>query len=227
METLKILLSGNKKLQYYVDAVNNTGGSAVAAYLPEVDTSYDGLILCGGNDTDPSYYGEAICGAVDIDYDRDRAEFALLDAYVKAGKPVLGICRGHQLINIYFGGSLYQDLDNAAEHSSGESYDLTHTVRAGENSMMRQFYGAEFVVNSYHHQAIKQLGSGLSVTMMSGDGRVIEGIKHDSLPVFGVQWHPERMCFSARREDTVDGAAVFAYFMQMCREQKEKDHVQL
>lgn len=192
-----------------------------------MDTSYDGLILCGGNDTDPGYYGEKICGAVDIDYARDRAEFALLDAYVKAGKPVLGICRGFQMINIYFGGSLYQHIDTAAEHASGADYDLIHTVRAEENSMIHALYGAAFVVNSYHHQAIKRLGNELSVTMMTEDGRIIEGVEHEKFPIFGVQWHPERMCCAMRREDTVDGMPIFTHFLKICSDLKEMQDVEL
>ena len=217
MHKPRILLSGNKKIEYYVNAVNNVGGVAFAKYLPEVDTNYDGLILCGGNDMDPAYYGEEINGSVEIDYARDQAEIALLKAYVEAGKPVLGICRGFQLINVFFGGSLYQHLDNAHAHTTDSNYDLIHSVKAMEGSIPEKLYGSEFVVNSYHHQAVKELGKGLEVTMMTSDNRVVEGIVHSSLPIFAVQWHPERMCFSARREDTVDGRAVFDYFIQLCQ----------
>lgn len=212
----KILLSGNKKLQYYVDAVNGVGGIATAKYLPEVDTDYDGLILCGGNDINPDYYGEKIDGTVNIDSERDAAEFALLKAFVEAGKPVLGICRGCQLLNIYFGGTLYQNINNAVEHSSFSDFDLIHNVKAERGSIAEQLYGAEFTVNSFHHQAVNKLGKGLKITMMSADNTVIEGFEHETLPIFAVQWHPERMCFSKRREDTVDGKEIFKYFIQMC-----------
>lgn len=212
----KILLSGNQKLQNYIDAVNGTGGLAVAKYLPEINTDYDGLILCGGNDIDPMYYDEEIDGAVDIDYARDEAEFALLKEFIEIGKPVMGICRGCQLINVFFGGSLYQDINNAAEHSSFSDFDLIHRVIAVKGSTAEKIYGTDFVVNSFHHQAIKKLGKELKATMMSVDNTVIEGFEHDSLPVFGVQWHPERMCFSKRRADTVDGVAIFEHFVGMC-----------
>lgn len=217
MKKPRILLSGNKKMPNYVDAVVGCGGIADAKYLPEINTDYDGLILCGGNDTDPSYYGEQIDGAVNIDYERDKCEFALVKAFVDAKKPVLGICRGCQLINIFFGGTLYQHAETAHKHSSYASYDLIHPVNAISNSVAESLYGADFTVNSSHHQAIKNLGCGLKITMTSADDGVAEGIEHTSLPIIAVQWHPERMCFSNRREDTVDGKALFEYFINMCK----------
>ena len=217
MHKPRILLSTSKLMKSYEDAVNGCGGIAVAKYLPEVDLDYDGLILCGGSDMDPSYYGEEVNGSVEIDNTRDQIEIALLQAYVDAGKPVLGICRGHQLINVFFGGSLYQHIENAHEHTTGTNYDTSHVVKAAEGSVAEQLYGKEFAVNSYHHQAIKELGKGLKVTMMTADNRVIEGVEHCSLPVLAVQWHPERMCFADRREDTVDGRAIFDYFVDLCR----------
>ena len=101
-----ILLSVELEAEKYIHAVELAGGTADAKKCPEVDLSYDGLILCGGRDVDPALYGEVINGAVEIDYERDTAEMALLKAYVEAGKPVLGICRGSQLMNVFFGGSL-------------------------------------------------------------------------------------------------------------------------
>ena len=220
MNKPKILLSGNQKLQNYAEAVNETGGIATAMYLPQIDVSYDGLILCGGNDIDPKYYGEKIDGSVNIDYERDKVEFAVLKEYVRLGKPILGICRGCQLINVFFGGSLHQDIKNANEHSPCDGFDLIHRVKAVDGSIANNIYGADFTVNSYHHQAVNKLGRGLKVTMMSADNTVIEGFEHTELPILGVQWHPERMCFSNRRADTVDGGAIFEYFVQMCKNKK-------
>ena len=209
----KILISGNKNLQYYVDAVNNAGGISEASYLPKIDTNYDGLILCGGNDINPEYYGEAINGAVNIDYKRDEVEFALLKAFVDAGKPVFGICRGCQLINVFFGGSLYQDIENVKYHRDSEATYIVHNVKATTGSIAEKLYGTEFVINSFHHQAIKKLGNDLKISMLAEDD-IIEGIEHKTLPVFAVQWHPEKLCLD---DDTaVNGAKIFEHFIKIC-----------
>ena len=213
----RILLSGNTKLQYYIDAVTAAGGEAIAEYLPNISTDYDGLILCGGNDIEPKYYYQEMNGSVNIDAARDAVEFALLKAFVDAGKPVLGICRGYQLINIYFGGSLYQDIPEKDLHVGQQDFDITHGVTAKENSVLHNLYGSSFTVNSYHHQAIDRLGENLLATAYWND-QYIEAIQHNSLPIYGVQWHPERMCVSKKRADTVDGIKIFKWFINICNE---------
>ncbi len=213
----RILLSLNGKQDNYIDAVNNCGGIAVPQYCPDVSTEYDGLIICGGNDIDPAYYNEKMNGSVNIDSKRDSAEFALAKAFAEKKKPIFGICRGCQLLNVAFGGSLYQDLSNASEHSSFSNYDLVHKVMAKKDSFLYKMYGAEFCVNSSHHQAIKKTGNGFDVLAMA-DNTTIEGIIHRELPIFGVQWHPERMCFANKREDTVDGSEIFKFFIKLCKE---------
>ena len=204
-----------------MDAVQAAGGEASGGYLPEINTDYDGLILCGGSDMDPAYYHQEINGSVNIDRQRDAVEFALLKAYVDAGKPVLGICKGHQLINVFFGGSLHQDIPEKALHTSGQGFDLTHPVTAEENSVLRSLYGPSFVVNSAHHQAIDRLGDGLVATAWWNEAH-IEAIEHRSLPVYGVQWHPERMCAGKARPDTIDGLRTFQWFLELCRNTAKK-----
>ena len=213
----RILLSGNGKRDNYIDAVNNCGGIAVPQYCPDVSTEYDGLIICGGNDIDPAYYNEKMNGSVNIDARRDIAEFALAKVFAEKKKPILGICRGCQLLNVAFGGSLYQDISNASEHCSFSDYDLVHKVTVKKDSFLYKMYGAEFYVNSFHHQAIKETGNGFDV-LATAYGTTIEGIIHKELPIFGVQWHPERMCFANKREDTVDGAEIFNFFIKLCKE---------
>ena len=216
MDTIRILLSGKTNLQYYIDAVNGVGAEADAKYLPDIDTSYDGLILCGGNDIEPSRYNEAVDGAIEIDRDRDQVELDLLKAYIDAGKPVMGICRGFQLINIFFGGSLYQDLPEASLHTNKTDYYTTHFVKATKNSIIGKIYGTSFSVNSAHHQAVKVLGNGLDAAAFWKD-KYVEAYEHKSLPIFGVQWHPERMCGEHARNDTVDGSKIFEYFIDLCK----------
>lgn len=217
MKKIRILLSGKNNMQNYVDAVNAAGGEATAKYLPDIDTGYDGLILCGGADIDPKYYHQENQGSVGIDPERDAVEFALLKAYVDAGKPVLGICKGHQLINVFFGGTLHQDLPEKHLHTSGQGFDLIHPVTAKETSMLRKLYGSSFVVNSSHHQAIDRLGAGLQATAW-WENTYIEAFEHCSLPIYGVQFHPERMCLSKARPDTIDGIQIFRWFLDVCKQ---------
>lgn len=216
---VRILLSGNTNLQYYVDAVNAAGGEAVAKYLPPVSTDYDGLILCGGNDIEPMRYEQEVDGSVNIDAPRDAVEFELLKAFVDTGKPVLGICRGHQLINVFFGGSLFQDIPEKDLHTNKQDFYIAHKVTAKENSVVGKLYGQSFVVNSSHHQAVDRLGDGLVATAY-WNKQYVEAIEHEHLPIYGVQWHPERMCVNERRVDTVDGIGFFEWFINICKEQK-------
>ena len=216
----KILLSINSKKENYINAVEKCGGIAVAQYCPELSTEYDGLVLCGGSDMDPKYFNEEIDGSVNIDANRDEAEIALAKAFAEKKKPIMGICRGCQLLNVVFGGSLYQDISNSNEHCSFSDYDLVHKISVDKGNFLYDMYGGEFFVNSFHHQAVKKLGDGFDIMGITPDNKTIEGIVHRELPVFGVQWHPERMCFDNKREDTVDGSLVFEYFIKLCKGEK-------
>ena len=122
---------------------------------------------------------------------RDAFEIALLDAAVDSGLPVLGICRGPQLINIAAGGTLHQHLPEHAA-TDGPPDATPHTVITVEGSQLRAMYGPEVAVNSLHHQAVDELGDGYIATAHSPDG-IIEGIEHAELPILAVQWHPELM----------------------------------
>jgi len=133
---------------------------------------------------------------------------------------VMGICRGFQLLNVAFGGSLVQDLPNASFHRSEALYGLTHTVTALRDSIHYRYYGEEFSVNSCHHQGVLRLGKSLRATAFSPDG-LVEAVEHESLPVFGVQWHPERLCGEYLRPDAVDGAPLFRYFIRLCQLKKQ------
>ncbi len=221
MKKLKFLLSTTAEIPHnYADAIVGIGGMAKAEYCPQVDLSCDGLVLCGGDDVSPSYFGEENTASCDIDLRRDEAEFALVEAFISAGKPILGICRGCQLLNIFFGGSIYQDLSNAEEHTSfTDGLDLVHKVSSEKGSFIKRLYGESFYVNSHHHQAVKQLGKGIRISAKCKN--VIEGIEHEALPIIAVQWHPERMCFGKKRTDTVDGRAVFEYFAEMCEKRAQ------
>ena len=105
---------GPELVQNYPAAMEAFGGSPTSAYLPEPEPEkYDALILSGGGDVDPQRYGEENTACFGVDPARDEAEFRLIEAYLRAGKPIMGICRGHQVLNVYFGGSLTQHLPGA------------------------------------------------------------------------------------------------------------------
>lgn len=159
----------------------------------------DGLILQGGADIDPTVYGETPTDVIGpIDAVRDQFELELLRGFAAAGKPVLGVCRGMQLINVAYGGTLYQDLESAGaskyQHRMSELYDEhAHEVNFTEGGWLQSIYGGakEARVTSIHHQGVRVLGRNLVVDAMSTDG-VIEAVRHgDEGFIVGVQWHPE------------------------------------
>ena len=162
----------------------------------------DALLLPGGGDIHPRFYGQALRGAEDLDEARDEYELALLRRFLAAGKPVLGICRGAQLINVALGGTLRQHIDG---HSQINGSDRRHSVTT-DDSLLRALYGERFSVNSAHHQAAERPGDGLRVIARSPDG-VVEALRHDTLPLLAVQWHPERLGEA--------GAALLDAFLKM------------
>ena len=117
-------------IESYKKAIITNGGNPTVAYSPKVDLSYDGLLLAGGSDVHPSYYGQQINGAINIDTQRDKAEEELFKAYFKAGKPIFGICRGFQFINVLLGGSLIQHVDCAKNHTEGV-FHITTALKGG------------------------------------------------------------------------------------------------
>lgn len=159
----------------------------------------DGLILQGGADIDPVVYGEQPTEWVGpTDAVRDRFELELLRGFAAAGKPVLGVCRGMQLINVAHGGTLYQDLDTAGvakfRHRLPDLYDEhAHEVTFTDGGWLQTIYSGakEARVTSIHHQGVNLLGKDLVVDATSTDG-VIEAVRHCDHPfLVGVQWHPE------------------------------------
>ena len=201
----------------YFAALEALGAEGVK-YSPDDDAAaFDGLLLPGGGDVDPAYYHQGMAGAVDPDPALDALQFGAVDRFYRAGKPIFGICRGHQLLNVYFGGTLIQDLSNGKLHDwdEGQSADKMHWTDAVPGSWVEKLYGSRFPTNSAHHQAVDRLGEGLTADQFAPDG-IIEAAHHASGRVYSVQWHPERMCFRHRREDTVDGSVVLRWFLEEC-----------
>ena len=213
----KILLStGGGNPVNYLAAIAAAGGAGTARYLPAPDLSYDGLLLTGGGDADPALFGQENRGSRGIDRARDAAELTLLDAFCGAEKPVLAICRGHQVVNVWLGGALVQDLgpELVPFHQKKEG-DQVHPVQAEKGSLLARLYGPVFLVNSSHHQGLGRLGRGLRASAWAEDG-VVEAVEHENLPLICVQFHPERMTGALARPDTVDGGGLFRVFLALC-----------
>lgn len=174
----------------------------VAVTVEDYVADLDGLLLHGGADVCPRSYGEEpLRPEWEGDQIRDDYEIELVRAFHAAGKPVLGICRGAQVLNVAFGGTLWQDQREQGQtervHRSQELYDTNlHTVDLAPGGALATMYpGASTVlVNSVHHQAVKDVGEGLVVEARSSDDGIVEAIRLDDPAgryVFGVQWHPE------------------------------------
>jgi putative glutamine amidotransferase len=214
--------------RHYSDAVAAAGGIPVIFPLLEAPQSVrsaaerlDGLLLTGSNsDLDPSLYGEIRsdkCGPAQPL--RDRMDFLLLDASVKRKIPILAICFGFQSLNIFWGGSLIQDIPSSVNtpirHSNPEAKDSAgHKINICSGSILEQIAGGtEVMVNSTHHQAIDRAGKNLEVIARAPDG-VIESVcgLDKNHWVLGVQWHPEKSfyCDSFSRK-------IFEFFLARCR----------
>ena len=171
-----------------------------------------GLLLPGGVDLEPWRYGQENTASRNLEPERDAAELSLLEHFTAAGRPVLGICRGMQVLNVFFGGTLLQDLPG---HSQWNGIDRLHRLRAVP-SVLRDLLGDSPVVNSAHHQAVDRLGSGLQAVQWAPDGTV-EAVVHQSLPVWGVQYHPERLAGSLPKSRASDGRRLLAAWLSLCR----------
>ena len=172
----------------YCRALAAAGMEAVVS--TEKDAAAEGLLLPGGGD---------IFGAL------GRRETAVINAFVARRRPILGICRGMQALNVYFGGTLH---DRIPGHQLAAG-DMVHVTRA--EGLAAQLLGPAPAVTSNHHQAEKALGQGLTACQWAQDG-VVEAIVHGTLPVLGVQYHPERQSFQRRRDDAADAAPLLRWW---------------
>ena len=205
-----------KNIYLSVPLVNYEKALLFSGARPATEAAHaDALLLTGGGDLAPQLYGALPDGTADIDGARDAYEMALVRDFLHRGLPVFGICRGLQLLNVFFGGTLHQHIEG---HSQINGADRLHAINTAP-SLLRELYGPRFTVNSAHHQSAARVGDGLRVLARADDGTV-EALAHASLPVFAVQWHPERLCGAFARPDAADGAALFAALLQRCKKVK-------
>lgn len=190
----------------YCRAIEKNGGlpvllpNFIEAKAEEIIGKLDGLLLTGGGDPDPKYWGEETeSGTREIDPWRDSFEFAILREAVKAGIPILGICRGMQLLGIHYGGEILQDIscrEKGLKHmQEAPRWYPGHKIKVAPTTVLRKIYQKEEIeVNSFHHQAVAPgENNGYIVSGVASDG-IIEAIEvPGSVPRIGVQWHPEGM----------------------------------
>jgi putative glutamine amidotransferase len=191
----------------------------------------DGLVLQGGADMAPESYGETpLHSEWSGDRVRDRYEIDLFTHFVSKCKPVLGICRGCQLINVAFGGTLYQDIatqvPNAQNHRDIAKYEQQfHTVKFVPETGLAKLYPnrAEATINTIHHQAVNKLGRGLIVEALSAPDGIIEAVRwRGPSYVMGVQWHPEFMFGPTMTDAHLDGSPILNEFLEAARVRKAK-----
>ncbi|WP_295162389.1 gamma-glutamyl-gamma-aminobutyrate hydrolase family protein [uncultured Brachyspira sp.] len=182
----------------------------------------DGIIMTGGADIHPFRYDEEPIEKIgSISQERDEYDFKLMKYASEMNKPIFGICRGMQVINVHFGGTLIQDIPtqrntNILHSQTAEYHTATHKIQIAKDSIIYDMFGEYYEVNSFHHQAIDKLSKYFKVTASSKDGiaEAIEYNKKDSF-ILGVQWHPELM--SARN---IKMQNLFDMFVEVCKSRK-------
>lgn len=213
----------------YIDMICQAGGIPIvlpsAERLIEEDlgellSKIDGLLLTGGPDVDPILYGEEPHPSLGrVDPLRDAFEMALTKEALSKGMPILGICRGLQVLNVVVGGSLHQDipslgLPNAVKHIQGSPrWNPSHSVILEEGSRLKTILGdRRILVNSFHHQAVKSVAPGFRVSARARDA-IIEAIEKADHPfTIGLQWHPEALC----TQKCPEALAIFKTFIEAC-----------
>lgn len=167
------------------------------------------LLFPGGGDISPDLFGETNQGSRNIDIELDLLQLRAFQAALRQGVPILGICKGMQIINVGLGGTILQDLPTAPLHTCPQE-DLYHETLTAPSSYLQQLYGERFLTNSRHHQAIGKLGTKLLPVQWCPIDHCIEAVVHETLPVFGVQWHPERL---NPAQTSIEGLPLFQYLL--------------
>lgn len=211
----KVFIYGDELILHnYKAAVELCGAAAIFSNSVEIALNCDALLLAGGGDMQPAIYAQSLTCSRNIDKKRDYDELKLIEKFIEDKKAIFGICRGMQVINVAFGGDLIQDVENVSTHAYDEEIgDKVHLISCQKGGFLHEIYGDKIFVNSAHHQACGRLGEGLEYTSFSDDG-IAESLENKQKNIFAVQFHPERMSFKNKRNDTADGRYIIEYFMK-------------
>ncbi|MCM1058031.1 MAG: gamma-glutamyl-gamma-aminobutyrate hydrolase family protein [Firmicutes bacterium] len=209
---MKIAIAGKKTAtENYVRYVADSGMEPLVTLNSGEIAGCDALILPGGGDVTPAFFGERNRASHNIDTELDVLQFQAFDLCIRNRKPILGICKGMQVINVGLGGTVIQDLPTAELHKYNDG-DQYHPTVIEKGSWLYHLYGGETIVNSAHHQSIGRPGAGLTIIQRCPLDGCPEAIAHGSLPILGVQWHPERL---DPKRTTLSGEDVLAYFVSL------------
>lgn len=205
-----ILIAGRPEdTRNYENTIRRMGVSCSVGLNPGQADDATHLLLPGGGDITPAFFGQTDHGSHHIDTELDILQLDILTRFTAQKKPVLGICKGLQLINVHFGGDITQHIDTAETHRwiGRDQFHYVFHSDLGRRDFFYQLYGNSYKVNSAHHQAINRTGRDLVPVCRAGDN-VIEGLVHSSLPILAVQWHPERLPDGT-------GESLFSYFFSL------------
>ncbi|MBN2877227.1 MAG: gamma-glutamyl-gamma-aminobutyrate hydrolase family protein [Bacilli bacterium] len=207
--------------QAYYDGLTNAGADCIILTPMPTENLHifleqcDGLLVPGGNDVNPKIYDEMNDGSYPIEDEIETLDLEAIHYMFENKKPIFGICRGLQIINVAFGGTLYQDLPTQTNTYLDHNYSLNnkapmngHWIDVDVNSHLYTMLGSRIEVNSYHHQGIKDLAPNLKASAYANDG-LVEALETEG--ILAVQWHPERMTSLPQFQ------ALFNDFVSKCR----------